>query len=1075
MSSRYLRYTLFLIGGIVLAASGQSQTTKRPDFDADILPLLRAKCAGCHGDKMQARELKLSTAEDIAKGSEHGPVVIPGNPAGSLLYKVLQENRMPPEPKDRLAANEIALIRDWIAAGVSYGKSIQTVSFEMEILPFLKGNCGGCHSGKVPKRSLDLTSVAGVIKGSESGDVITPGKPDRSLLYKMLHEGRMPPGGKSIPDKMLASIRDWISSGAHFQDANAAAAAKPVSQHDVLPILYLRCTVCHGLRRQEGGLDLRTRASMLAGGKSGPAIVSGKPKESLLISKVETGAMPPVKMMLDVSVRPITSAETAIIAKWIEQGAPEVPDQPDVATTESDVLVTDKDRQFWSFQPARRPALPQVKHSPRVRNPIDAFILQKLEAKGLPLSPEADRLALIRRVYYDLIGLPPQPKEIQSFIADLDPQAYEKLVERLLGSPRYGERWGRYWLDAAGYSDSEGKLNSDPIRPGAFRYRDYVIRAFNSDKPYDRFLLEQIAGDELADYENAPAITQEIMDNLIATGFLRMAADATQQRDMAFIDDRYEVIGDQIDILGSSVMGLTVKCARCHSHKYDPIPQRDYYRLADVFKGAFDEHDWLPPDLDRGSMIKSRGLKARYLPYVTPGATPMQLLNEQLQNDARKTELAEKIKEAQDLLKEQEADWRKKILAERLADVPEAVREDVRAAVEATAAKRTESQKYLVKKFSKLVDFDAKQLRALSPEFRREAEESEKKVKLLQAMQPPEPVIRALWDRGNPSPTYILRRGSSTSFGPKVGPGVPSVLTDGKTPFVATPPWPGAPKTGRRLALANWLVRAEHPLTARVMVNRIWRHHFGEGLVKSIGNFGIAGTPPSHPELLDWLATEFVAKKWSVKSMHRLMLSSSVYRQSSRITPVHEKLDLDNTLLSRMPMRRMDGEALYDSMLQAAGRLDETPFGAASPVYVREDGSVTPIASEKGWRRSIYTVQRRKDTPTILASFDFPAMEPNCLTRSESTVATQALYLMNDSMVRELAALFAKRVLEDVGGNAAAQVERMYWIGLSRPPDPTEKKLTIAALEQLRSLSPEAALTKVCHSLLNTAAFLYID
>jgi cytochrome c553 len=951
----------------------------------------------------------------------------------------------------------------------------KSVQFASDIQPFLQAKCVQCHGEKTRMRELNLASAEGVAAGSENGAVVIAGKPEASRLYKMLHEGKMPPGNQPrATEEEVAVIREWITAGAPITEDTSLATAR-LSQHDVIPILYLRCTVCHGLRVQEGGLDLRTRASMLVGGKSGPAIVPGKPKESRLIQMVESGAMPPVKRMLDVSVRPIARSEIDLIAQWIEQGAPEVPNRPDVEGAGPDTLVTEKDRQFWSFQPPKRATVPSVNNQARVRNPIDAFILHKLETKDLPLSSEAARHTLIRRVYFDLIGLPPEPEAVRSFVADPDPEAYEKLIDRLLESQRYGERWGRYWLDAAGYSDSEGKLNADPIRPGTFRYRDYVIRSFNDDKPYDRFLLEQIAGDELADYEHVPMMTQEIIDNLVATGFMRMASDATVQRDMAFVDDRHEVIADQMDILGSTVMGLTIKCARCHSHKYDPIPQRDYYRLVDIFKGAYDEHDWLPPDLNRGSMDKSKGVKARYLPYVTPGATGFQLLAERQQADGRRTELDAKIKEAQELLKDKQAEWQKKVLAERLGGVPAELREEVRAATETPAAKRTGAQKDLVKRFARLVEFDAKQLRELSPEFNSEAEEIEKRIKRWEAEYPPEPVIRALWDRGEPSPTYILRRGSPSSFGRLVGPGIPSVLSDGKTPFVATPPWPDARKTGRRLAFVRWLIRPDHPLTARVMVNRIWRHHFGTGIVKTVGDFGAGGARPSHPELLDWLATEFVRQRWSVKAMHRLMMTSSVYRQSSHITPASERADPDNALLSRMPMRRMDAEALYDSMLAVAGRLDQTPFGFPSPVYVREDGSVTPIASDNGFRRSVYTVQRRKDAPTALASFDFPQMSPHCLERSESTVATQALYLLNDSTVRELAAFFAKRVEKEAGADASRQVDAMYRIALSRAPHPAEKVATLETLVRLRGLDAGAALAKVCHSLLNTAAFIYVD
>ncbi|MEX2303166.1 MAG: PSD1 and planctomycete cytochrome C domain-containing protein [Bryobacterales bacterium] len=949
------------------------------------------------------------------------------------------------------------------------------VSFEKEIQPFLQANCVACHGETTRMRELNLSSAAGIANGSESGPIVVPGKPGASLLYEMLHEGKMPPGGAvKIPEDLLTKVHDWVEQGGHFAEAEVSVSKRELTQEDVIPILYLRCTACHGLRRQEGGLDLRSKASMLTGGKSGPAIVPGKPDESLLISKARSGEMPPVKMMLDVSVGPIGASEIDLIADWIEQGAPEIPVEPDVAGKDPDTLVRDKDREWWSFQPPKHPAAPKVEHAARVRNPIDAFILEKLEAKGLSLAPEADRQTLIRRAYFDLIGLPPEPDQVRSFLADPDPEAYEKLIEQLIESPRYGERWGRYWLDAAGYADSEGKLNRDPIRPGAFRYRDYVIRSYNSDKPYDRFLLEQIAGDELADYENAPVMTQELQDNLIATGFLRMAADATIQRDMGFVDDRYEVIADEIDILGSTVMGLTMKCARCHSHKYDPIPQRDYYRLVDVFKGAYDENDWLPPDLDRGSLDKTKVYSGRFLPYSTPGATPFQLLAEQKENEERKLQLAAKIQEQQGLLKEKEAEWRKKILPQRLDGVPEAVRGDVQAAVETPEEKRTETQKYLVKTFSKLVDLDRKALRRLSPEFKNESEEIEKRIKVLEAQYPPDPVIRALWDRGEPSPTFILRGGSSTSFGRRVGPGVPSVLTDGETPFEVKSPWPGADKTGRRLAFAKWLISPDHPLTARVMINRIWYHHFGAGIEKGLGDFGV-NSNPSHPELLDWLATEFVERGWSIKAMHRLIMTSSAYRQVSRISPEQEKLDPENVLLSRMPMRRMDAEALYDSMLGVAGRLDETPFGYPSAVYVHDDGSVTPIETEEGWRRSVYTLQRRKDTPTALASFDFPQMNPHCLERSESTVVTQALYLLNDSMVRELAGYFAERVRSEAGVDPAEQVELMYWIALSRRPTPAEKKTTLETLEQLHGVNAEEALATVCHSLLNTAAFVYVD
>jgi hypothetical protein len=635
-----------------------------------------------------------------------------------------------------------------------------------------------------------------------------------------------------------------------------------------------------------------------------------------------------------------------------------------------------------------------VRNVAQVRNPIDAFILQKLEQKGLTLSPEADRATLLRRACFDLTGLPPEPAEVRAFLANTDPDAYEKLIDRLLASPRYGERWGRHWLDVAGYADSEGKREQDLPRPHAWRYRDYVIRAFNDDKPYDRFLLEQIAGDELADYEHAPEITPELYDNLVATGFLRMASDPTWANITGFVSDRVEVVADELDVLGSAVLGLTMKCARCHSHKFDPIPQRDYYRLVDVFKGAFDEYDWLKPDVRPGlGPVSQDTLGGRHLSFVTT------------------------------------------------------------------------TERHAWEEKNKQAKKDSDKL--------------------------PEPRIHALWDRGDPSPTYIYRRGDPLSPGRLVGPGVPSVLTDGKTPFVVQPPWPGAKKkTGRRLALAHWLIQPEHPLTARVEVNRLWKHHFGAGIVTTLGNFGKAGAPPTHPELLDWLALELIRNGWSRKAMHRIMMTSATYRQSSAVTPDLARLDPGNTWYSRMPLARLDAEALYDTLLFVAGRLDETPFGPADRVQARGDGLVTPLGTAKGWRRLIYVQQARKQIATHLENFDYPQMNPNCLSRRDSTVAPQALYLLNNGMIDQLAEQLARRVLGQAGNEPADQVERVYLIALGRDPSAEERKIgveTIAKLsdEWARQLTGAGktdreavrlkALAAYCHAIMNSAGFLYVD
>jgi hypothetical protein len=656
---------------------------------------------------------------------------------------------------------------------------------------------------------------------------------------------------------------------------------------------------------------------------------------------------------------------------------------------------------------------------------------------------------------------------VKDFLADTRPRAYEELIDELLASSAYGEKWGRHWLDLAGYADSEGgKLSADLPRANAWRYRDYVIRAFNSDKPYDRFLLEQIAGDELADYEHAPAMTQELADNLIATGFLRMAGDSTSEREVNFTEDRLDVIADELEVLTSGVMGFTMKCARCHTHKYDPIPHRDYYRMTALLKGAYDEHDWITPvTTDR----YGKYFPGRFLPFVEPGMTPFQALAREREREAFDRELQDQVKALKTELKEKQDPVDKKILEQRLVTVPKEAHDELRKIFATPNGERTDAQKATAKKYETTLKITTEDAKQAEPAFKLQAEDLEKRIKLTDAKRIPEPKIRALWDRGDPSPTYILRRGSASSFGPPVDPGPPAVLMDGRTPFTIKAPWPGAHKTGRRLAFARWLVRPENPLTARVMVNRIWRHHFGTGIVKSLGNFGKAGVAPTHPELLDWLSVEFMRSGWRMKAMHRLMMTSNTYRQVSQASPEIERIDPENKLLGRMPLRRMEAEEVADAMLQVAGRLDRSPYGPPDPVIVRRDGLVTPLATEKGWRRSVYVNQRRTELPSLYESFDLPSMNPACLDRAESIVATQALHLLNNGMVDDVAGYFADRVKREAGEDPAAQVERAYWLATGRAPNAEERAAS------LDFVAKSGTLKRFCHTLLNSASFLYID
>jgi hypothetical protein len=863
----------------------------------------------------------------------------------------------------------------------------------------------GCRTARIPpttKRQILLDS---------------PGRP--------AEHGLVGPCRRSTLEGLVLSL-SLVTIALVLAGIPAVPAERPapatMTEHDVIPILLRHCTVCHGARDREGGLDLRSTASMLRGGKSGPAIVPGKPDESLLLRRIRAGEMPPRERLVAASVKPVEPVAADTIARWIEQGAPRGSVVPDVATADGDPLVGDEDRRFWAFQAPRPAALPVVRSAHRVRNAIDAFVLARLEERGLQLAPEAEPLALLRRVTLDLTGLPPAPEEVAAFLDDVAAQgdeAYTRLVDRLLASPRHGERAGQAWLDAAGYADTDGKREQDLPRLFAWRYRDYVVRSLNADKPYDRFLLEQVAGDELVDYEGAPEITPEIEECLVATGFLRMAPDPTWASITNFVDDRLDIVADELDVFASTVLGLTLRCARCHDHKIDPIPQRDYYRLADVFKGALDEHDWLRSGWHPG--ISSGKRADRELPFVAAA--------EQRAWQAHEHEISRQVTTLQG------------------------------------------------------------SLASLGEKPGKEADELRARIGALESQRQPRPTIRALWDRGEPSPTYVLHRGDPRQPGLLVGPGVPSVLEDGKTPFQVEPPRPGARSTGRRLALGRWLAKPGNSLVARVIVNRLWQGALGRGVVRTPGDFGNAGARPTHPELLDWLALELVRRDWSLKAMHRLIVTSAVYRQTSIVSTEAAELDPENELFSRAPLRRLDAEQVFDSLLSVAGALDETRGGPAAALESRPDGRIVPAPSAGGraWRRAIYTAHERKRAATLLESFDLPAMNPSCLERRPSTVATQALQLLNDAFVIELAAGLARRIVSEAAVSPEAQVERIPLVALGRPPSAQEKAALLEALEQLEaewrqlpasSQGPDprlAALAGLCHVVLNSAGFLHVD
>jgi len=922
--------------------------------------------------------------------------------------------------------------------------------FERDIQPLLALKCGKCHSESVHKAGLDLSTIMGLRRGGESGDAAVAESVEDSPLWSVIENGEMPPDGEpALTQSERELIRRWIAEGSYAE--NPAVESKQITQHDVLPIVFLRCTMCHGSRRQEGGLDLRTPAAMQQGGASGPALVAGDPDASLMIQRVESEACPPRELLLKFFVKRPPGSEVQTIREWIAAGAPEIDVAADVATTAPDPLVTDEDRQHWAFQPPRA-----SQHA----NSIDDFLLAKLHERGLTFSPEADRDTLIRRAHFDLHGLPPSVDESSRWRNDNDPHWYPKMIDSLLASPRYGERWGRYWLDLAGYADSEGGVSSDPIRTVAWKYRDYVIRAFNDDKPYDRFLLEQIAGDELEDVENARLATGQMVDNLIATGFLRMGIDQTGSRTMNFVPERLDVIGDAITILGEGLMGLTIGCAKCHSHKYDPIPQRDYYRFKAILQGALDEHDWLT-------------FQNRKLEIDVP---------ERHERVAQiNPPLLARAKALQAELVKANANVQLELLRHHYPEQTQAQREETLRGLRIADNIRSQTQRVLVEKLQRVeILADSSQSDSIVT-ARQAVKEIENEILQVERQMEPPLTIRALWDRGEPSPTYLLRRGEHNKPGTLVGPGVPSVLTDGRTPLVVEPPFPdGTPKTGRRLAFANWLTDQKHPLTARVMVNRIWYHHFGNAIVSTLENFGVMGERPSHPELLDWLAMEFVRRGWSIKAMHRQMMNSQAYRQTSRITDERQQLDPQNRLVSRMTLRRMDAEVLRDSLLYVAGKIDETPGGPPDGVAVDLNGLVSVRATPAGhWRRSIYAQYRRTQIPSILDAFDYPQMGPNCLIRNVSTVSPQSLMLMNNGHVRDLATAFAARVQSEAEGETwQAWIDSVYQLALGRRPSEVERRLGSEALRDLETHwhgQRDKALQAYCHALLNSAAFIYID
>ena len=726
---------------------------------------------------------------------------------------------------------------------------------------------------------------------------------------------------------------------------------------------------------------------------------------------------------------------------------------PSVAKTE----FTPQQRAWWAFQPVGRPAPPAVKAQGWVRNPVDAFVLAKLEEKRIQPSPAADRATLLRRVSFDLIGLPPTPAEVEAFVSDKSPNAYEKVVDRLLASPHYGERWARHWLDLARFAESEG-FKSDETRPNAWRYRDYVINSFNANKPYDRFVKEQIAGDEL--YPNDPQAR-------VATAFLRHYPDESNARNL--MQRRQEILNDITDTVGATFLAMTYGCARCHTHKFDPILHTDYYRLQAFFANTAAD-DEIP-------LISDKEIAA---------------YKEKL------TVWEEKTKDTRDEIAKLLAPVKEKQYKELFDKYPAEIQD----AITKKAADRNPFEWQMYYKAKPYLEFDDESsAKLLKGEAKAKYSTLKTELDKFASLYPGEmPTGLGMHDLSREAPkTFVLKVGAYDAPDAEVEPGVLSILDSNPARI---PQIPGQATTGRRTALANWLTSPTNPLTPRVMANRIWHYHFGQGVVGSPSDFGAMGQRPTHPELLDWLSSEFVRSGWDMKHMHKLIVMSNTYQQSSAHNEVAAKADSRNRLLWKFPRQRLEGEVIRDSSLAVAGLLNgkvggpsvypELPVGAGTP----RGGWKTAKDPADANRRSIYIFVRRNARFPMMEVFDMPDTHESCGRRNITNTAPQALTMLNDKVSYEWSQAFATRVLKSAGLDDKAQVEQAYRLAYGRRPDGWEKDTAMTFFDQHGKLLAErrsrneelalpsevpagmdparaAALVDFCHMLLNSNEFVY--
>jgi hypothetical protein len=826
---------------------------------------------------------------------------------------------------------------------------------------------------------------------------------------------------------------------------------------------------------QSSRLDLSTREGAMRGGTRWPAIVPGRAEDSYmyrLAAGLDAPAMP-------YNGKKLSDEQLATIKNWIDQGAHWDSDAAITAKTQPNAVsaLTDPGtpqippnaRDYWAFKMPVQAPLPV--NSRQFSNPIDRFLEKDRQAKGLKAAPKADRLTLLRRAYMDLIGLPPTPAEIDAFMKDTAPGNWERLIDKLLASPHYGERWGRHWLDAARYADSSGYEN-DTDQPNMYRYRDYVVKSFNDDKPYNTFIKEQIAGDEIPNRTD---------DSLIATGFLRTGA-RVRNHEHANPARRYDYLDDVLGAIGKGMLGLTLQCARCHDHKFDPIPMHDYYSMeASIFGYVEVEYPLGPREQADAYMRKI-------------------------------TEIGEKTQALKDQIDEIDKPYHDKLALEEIRKKypPEVVR-----AVEKPESERTAGEKLIaiqvLETGSQVRSTNADKI--MSPEDAAKKKALNDQIAALTAQKPKEPPMASITTDGDwrsvglgygdynkdacpkceleyvgagkfiefgpgkanykVPPSYFLMRGDPDSKAYPMKPGFLTVLTKGNPP-TALPPADGR-TSGRRLALAEWLISPDNPLPARVIVNRIWQGHFGKGIVPTLDNFGKMGEQPTNQALLDWLAVEFMNKGWSIKQMHRLIMTSEAYQMASAYNDAASaKNDPEDTYLWRYRIQRLDGEIIRDNIMSVAGSIDLTMGGPAVFPHVDESFIKTLFRgiyrnqddAPNVWRRSIYVYAKRTLPNPLLQVFDLPDMSQSFGARYTSTVPTQALQLLNDDFVLNQAQLFADRLKKEAGNDVGKQIDLAYRIALTRPPTPAELSL---ATDMIGS----GSLVDFADVMLNLSEFLY--